>query len=128
MIVVATTVMLSATLASTRRHFVQAAFQSRTSIRFHGLQRQRPGLTQSFSADSADESSSKTTTTASASDDPLQEYRNPKNRNDQVFSAMSADGGIKVTACSVRNLVNDMMIQHTMTEAPTEVSCVVFRC
>ena len=58
---------------------------------------------------------------AAASDDTLEAYRNPQNRNDQVFSAISANGGIKVTACTVRNLVNDMMIQHTMTEVPTEV-------
>jgi hypothetical protein len=47
-------------------------------------------------------------------------YRNKNNLRDQVFSAMSGDGGIKVTAATVRNLVNDMMLQHTLTETPTE--------
>ena len=112
------TAMWSATSRSTGRHFVQAAFQSRANVRRYGSQ--RPRLSRFSSTDSTEESSPKGTT--AASDDPLEVYRNPKNRNDQVFSAISADGGIKVTACSVRNLVNDMMIQHAMTEVPTEVS------
>jgi molecular chaperone Hsp33 len=59
-------------------------------------------------------------TTASTETVPSEAYSNPKNRRDQVFSAISADGGIKVTACTVRNIVNDMMLQHTMTEVPAE--------
>mmetsp|Transcript_10885 Transcript_10885/g.31624 ORF Transcript_10885/g.31624 Transcript_10885/m.31624 type:complete len:400 (-) Transcript_10885:127-1326(-) len=46
---------------------------------------------------------------------PLEEYENPSNRDDQVFSAISEDGSVKVTACTARNLVNDLMIMHTMT-------------
>jgi molecular chaperone Hsp33 len=50
-----------------------------------------------------------------------EEYRNPNNRRDQVFSALSGDGGIKVTACTVRNLLNDCMLRHaTMTPVATE--------
>mmetsp|Transcript_1537 Transcript_1537/g.2168 ORF Transcript_1537/g.2168 Transcript_1537/m.2168 type:complete len:406 (+) Transcript_1537:135-1352(+) len=52
--------------------------------------------------------------------DPLEEYRNKSNRRDQVFSAISGDGGIKVTVCTIRNLVNDFMIQQTMTQVPSE--------
>lgn len=52
--------------------------------------------------------------TAESKDDPLLEYRNKSNMRDQVFSAMSKDGSIKVTAATVRNAINDMMIQHTM--------------
>ncbi|GKY99344.1 hypothetical protein MPSEU_000889400 [Mayamaea pseudoterrestris] len=54
-------------------------------------------------------------------EDPLSIYRNKNNRDDQVFSAMSKDGGIKVTACTVRNLLNDLMIQHTMTKTPSDI-------
>jgi hypothetical protein len=50
--------------------------------------------------------------------DPLAPYRNQNNIDDQVFSAMSKDGSVKVTACTARNLVNDLMIMHTMTAVP----------
>ena len=116
--------MLSTSARVTGRHFVQAAFQFRTSIRRHGLVPRPAVLFFSSSSSDASDEPSKSATTAS-SDDALAEYRNPKNRNDQVFSAISADGGIKVTACTVRNLVNDMMIQHSMTEVPTEVSWLI---
>jgi hypothetical protein len=53
-------------------------------------------------------------------DDKLAEFRNENNRDDQVFSAMSKDGSVKVTACTVRNLINDMMIMHTMTATPSD--------
>lgn len=118
------------------RHVVQAAFQSHVLQQRTGqhlssalLSRRRRLFSQVVFA-STDSSSGKEESGASSSsrdasqtvesDDPLETYRNPKNRNDQVFSAISGDGGIKVTACTVRNLVNDMMIQHTMTETPTE--------
>jgi hypothetical protein len=52
--------------------------------------------------------------------DELEEYRNNNNIRDQVFSAMSADGSIKVTACTARNIVNDLMIMHTMTATPAD--------
>ena len=70
--------------------------------------------TDSSSAEGDDSSSTK------VQSDPLEIYRNKSNIRDQVFSAMSADGGIKVTACTARNLVNDFMIQHTMTATPSE--------
>ena len=67
------------------------------------------------------------TSTASASatsryssTDALDEYRNENNREDQVFSAISGDGGIKVTVATVRNIVNDLMIMHTLTEVPAD--------
>lgn len=48
----------------------------------------------------------------------LEPYMNKNNLDDQVFSAMSADGGIKVTVATIRNLLNEMMIQHTMNPVP----------
>jgi molecular chaperone Hsp33 len=47
-------------------------------------------------------------------------YRNEKNVRDQVFSAISGDGGIKVTACTIRNLVNELMLRHNLTPVPTQ--------
>lgn len=52
--------------------------------------------------------------------DALQEYRNENNVRDQVFSAISQDGSVKVTACTARNLLNDMMLAHTMTATPAD--------
>ena len=60
----------------------------------------------------------------------LEEYRNKNNIRDQVFSAISADGSVKVTACTCRNLINDLMIAHTMTATPADalgrsIACVL---
>ena len=51
---------------------------------------------------------------------PLEDYANPSNLDDQVFSAISEDGSVKITACTARNLVNDLMIMHTMTAVPAD--------
>jgi molecular chaperone Hsp33 len=50
----------------------------------------------------------------------IEDYANPSNRNDQVFSAISEDGSVKITACTARNIVNDLMIMHTMTAVPAD--------
>jgi molecular chaperone Hsp33 len=76
------------------------------------------------SADSSDANG------ASQGDDALDEYKNKNNVRDQVFSAISKDGSVKVTAATVRNIVNDMMIMHTMSEVSADamgrlVSCAV---
>ena len=47
--------------------------------------------------------------------DKLDEYRNKNNINDQVFSAISHDGGVKVTVCTARNLINEVMLAHNLT-------------
>jgi molecular chaperone Hsp33 len=55
-------------------------------------------------------------------DDALAEFRNRLNHRDQVFSAISGDGGIKVTVCTVRNLINDLLFnnyQQSTTAAST---------
>ena len=44
----------------------------------------------------------------------LDQYSNKNNLDDQIFSAMSADGGLKVTVATIRNLLNEFMIQHSM--------------
>ena len=76
--------------------------------------------TRRFSGTADNASSGEPTASQQTDDDPLAIYRNRNNIRDQVFSAMSGDGGIKVTAVTVRNMVNDLMIQHTMTETPSE--------
>jgi hypothetical protein len=70
-------------------------------------------------ASSREESSSTVASTSSA-DDPWAIYRNTNNMRDQVFSAISGDGGIKVTVATIRNMVNDISLQHTMTAIPTD--------
>ena len=64
-----------------------------------------------------DESSSSASAVTSTSID-LEPYRNRNNLDDQVFSAISADGGLKVTVATIRNLLNEMMIQHSMNPVP----------
>ncbi|KAL3780477.1 hypothetical protein ACHAW5_007506 [Stephanodiscus triporus] len=68
---------------------------------------------------SSDEFSSSvpSSSAASASLD-LGPYQNKNNLDDQVFSAISADGGLKVTVATIRNLLNEMMIQHSMNPVP----------
>jgi molecular chaperone Hsp33 len=58
--------------------------------------------------------------TSSSLNDVLAPYRNRNNIRDQVVSALSGGGGIKVTAATVRNIMNDMMLQHSMTEVSAE--------
>lgn len=58
------------------------------------------------SASSGDDTSAAVSTTVD-----LSEYSNKNNLDDQVFSAISADGGLKVTVCTMRNLLNEFMIQ-----------------
>jgi len=58
------------------------------------------------SASSGDDTSAAVSTTVD-----LSEYGNKNNLDDQVFSAISADGGLKVTVCTMRNLLNEFMIQ-----------------
>lgn len=70
-------------------------------------------------ASSSDDASSALSASTSPNTLPnLEQYRNKNNLDDQVFSAMSADGGIKVTVATIRNLLNEMMIQHTMNPVP----------
>ena len=94
---------------STRRHFstknANAAF-GRTTFRHI------PGDLVSWRMTSSeDESEAQQTTTATPD---LEKYSNKNNLDDQVFSAISADGGLKVTVATIRNLLNEMMIQHSM--------------
>lgn len=70
-------------------------------------------------ASSSDDASSAPSASTSSDTLPnLEQYRNKNNLDDQVFSAISADGGIKVTVATIRNLLNEMMIQHTMNPLP----------
>ena len=49
-----------------------------------------------------------------------QEYKNKNNIDDQIFAAISGNGEMKVTAATVRNLVNDVMIQQSLTPTPAD--------
>ena len=90
-------------LLTSRRFYKNAAF-GRTTFRHI------PGDIDSWRMTSADESETQT----SAATPDLEKYLNKNNLDDQVFSAMSADGGLKVTVATIRNLLNEMMIQHSM--------------
>jgi hypothetical protein len=48
-------------------------------------------------------------------------FQNPNNNNDQIYSALSASGSLKVTTCTIRNLLNEMMLQHNLTPVPADV-------
>eukprot|EP00985_Skeletonema_marinoi_P001769 scaffold702_cov112-Skeletonema_marinoi.AAC.1 len=92
---------------SVRRHFsknTNAAF-GKTTFRLI------PGDLESWRMTSSDDES-EVQTTATTPD--LETYLNKHNLDDQVFSAISADGGLKVTVATIRNLLNEMMIQHSM--------------
>lgn len=58
--------------------------------------------------------------TTSESTDPLEVYYNRDNNHDQIFSAISGDGGIKVTVATIRNIINDASMQLTTTAVPTD--------
>jgi molecular chaperone Hsp33 len=68
----------------------------------------------------SDEDSGSSRPTDVLDDERLTEFRNKNNVRDQVFSALSGAGGIKVTAATARNLMNDLMLQHTMTAISAE--------
>jgi hypothetical protein len=71
--------------------------------------------------DSGDSTSSSTDNGASSSaTSSWAEYKNPNNENDQVVSAISGNGGIKVTVATVRNLLNEIMILQTMSDIPAD--------
>jgi molecular chaperone Hsp33 len=81
----------------------------------------RRWLSSSVSSDSESGGKESTSTTSSqATEHPHAEYVNESNLRDQVFSAISEDGSVKVTACTARNLINDLMIMHTMTAVPAD--------
>jgi len=50
----------------------------------------------------------------------LEPYLNPDNRNDQVFAAISGNGSLKVTVATTRNLVNENIMAHEMSEVPAD--------
>lgn len=71
----------------------------------------------------AEEEDAESASTASTSNTPSpssSSFENKNNINDQIVSCLSGDGGIKVTACTVRNLVNDLMIAHNLTPVPID--------
>jgi len=48
-------------------------------------------------------------------------FRNLNNVNDLVVSALSPCGGCKVTACTARNIMNELINAHSMTPVPSDV-------
>ena len=101
-----------------------SARQPITSFLSHTTNQHATRRTRTYASDADVNSNSEEggtpSTVESKSTDVLEQYRNKSNRRDQVFSAISGDGGIKVTACTARNMVNDLMMQHTLAPVPTE--------
>ena len=54
------------------------------------------------------------------SEEELELYKNKNNIDDQIVSAISGNGEIKVTAATIRNLVNDIMMSQTLTAVPAD--------
>ena len=50
----------------------------------------------------------------------LDAFKNDNNMRDQVFSAISKDGSVKVTVCTARNILNDLMLAHSLTTTPAD--------
>lgn len=96
---------------STAFHVLEATISTHLWMRRHGGR--SVGIRRSLSSNNDDGSTE-------TDGDKLAEFRNKNNIRDQVFSAMSADGSIKVTVCTARNLVNDLMIMHTLTATPSD--------
>jgi len=58
----------------------------------------------------------------SANNDNIErnQLMNKNNKRDQVISAISGCGGIKVTVATIRNIVNEAMLTQSMTEVPAD--------
>jgi hypothetical protein len=107
-----TLIMLQLVVA--RSFALQSSSHLLPARRFCSHRNQRSGIAIRRSLSNQSESENVETT------DKFSEYHNENNIRDQVFSALSADGSIKVTVCTARNLVNDLMIMHTMTATPAD--------
>ena len=91
-----------------------------SSIRSTSIQNYQPHRTTSLVARHLSGNQSETNTDKEETTGQWEEYKNKNNIRDQVFSAISEDGSVKVTACTARNLLNDLMIAHTMTAVPAD--------
>jgi len=55
-----------------------------------------------------------------SSNDYDETFKNKSNIRDQVLTCISANGEMKVTAATYRNIVNEMMMQHTLTSVSAD--------
>jgi len=76
--------------------------------------------TSPLSATSDDESSNDSSTNKAKNVAKSSNYTNANNRDDQLISALSGNGQLKVTACTIRNIANDVMIQQMLTSTPAD--------
>jgi hypothetical protein len=95
---------------SLRRHVTQSMGASLVQFRPYSS-----SSSTKLSAHDGEKSSSVETTNNS-----LEIYKNENNMRDQVFSAISKDGSVKVTVCTARNLLNDLMLAHSLTTTPAD--------
>ena len=84
------------------------------------FQREFPSLRQTSNLEMTSSSSEASSESEASPESELEQYKNKNNIDDQIFAAISGNGEIKVTAVTIRNLVNDVMIQQTLTAAPAD--------
>mmetsp|Transcript_12151 Transcript_12151/g.24690 ORF Transcript_12151/g.24690 Transcript_12151/m.24690 type:complete len:371 (+) Transcript_12151:21-1133(+) len=65
---------------------------------------------------------------SSVTDPEMEEYANPNNRDDQILSLISADGGLKVTLVTLRNLMNDLSLDQNLSPLATRALGSSFSC
>lgn len=51
---------------------------------------------------------------------PSEEFKNKNNLRDQIVSAISSNGEIKVTAATTRNLINEIIDMQSLTAVSTD--------
>ena len=109
-------------LKSSRNYWKSQSSAAHGRTTFRHLRRDTESWRMTLSSDESnvksESSSASTSSTSSTSTCSLEQYRNPNNLDDQVFAAISTDGGLKVTVATIRNLLNEMMIQHNMNPLP----------
>eukprot|EP01082_Thalassiosira_pseudonana_P003290 g3005.t1 g3005 contig12:1241872-1243208(-) len=99
-------------------NYLQKQYKSSAAVERSTFRRVRGTSTSTSTWMTSDDESSQPVPSSPTATTDLTAYQNPNNLDDQVFSAMSSDGGLKVTVATIRNLLNDMMIQHTMNPVP----------
>ena len=104
---------LTAAFSTSRRSFTTSSRSLRDGRSKFLFQKEHPVLSSTLA--------SKTKLAmAAATEEELEAYKNNFNLDDQLLSCISGNGEIKVTACTIRNLVNDVMIQQTLTATPAD--------
>ena len=63
-----------------------------------------------------------------STDSDFTTYSNPNNKDDQVLSLLSSDGGLKLTLITIRNLMNDLSLAQNLSPLATRALGGSFSC